>query len=41
MLVRFASDALHSSSGWQAAFSAGKFMINDKYVSVKNCQRPA
>lgn len=24
MLVRFASDALHSSSGWQAEFSAGK-----------------
>ena len=25
MLVRFTSDALHSSSGWQAEFSAGNF----------------
>lgn len=24
MLVKFASDALHSSTGWQAEFSAGK-----------------
>jgi len=24
MLVRFASDALHSNAGWQAEFSAGK-----------------
>lgn len=39
MLIRFTSDALHSSPGWQAEFSAGTVNYEYRHSSAFNERR--